>query len=154
MIYAFLITCLIFSFIERRRTNKLAIWVYAGINLLHTTLPTFDNGLVYYGGCALTDLIVITFLSLIHCRLSKILIVISLFSILINIGGFVLWLTYRPLDVYNIIMAILYGLAMLMVFIAGKGDDRSGTYRHSNNRLCSDTGSSGHTVNSRTEEKE
>lgn len=128
MIYIMMLAFIVSAFIERRRDSRRAILIYALINAAHTLLPTFENGLVYYGGSALTDLIIVTFLAwMCHGKLSRYLMGFSIASILINIGGFVLWLTYRPLDVYNIAMALLYALALLVIVSIGRYDEQRRT---------------------------
>jgi hypothetical protein len=85
---------------------------------------TLDDlgGMLYYPAAAFGDLIIITLTALLKVSIMMVrLLYISIVSIFLNVGGWVLWLYNFPPMIYDSIFMLLYIIAAVTI-IAGNGD--------------------------------
>lgn len=96
--------------------------MFAFCTAAHCLLSTGLDGWLYYLSAGFTDVVIIGLLATTH-RVSGTtggLILVSICSVVLNIYGQVLWISYLPADSYNNAFTLLYALSVLIII---RGDD-------------------------------
>lgn len=108
-----------------------ASMIFASITGLYSIPAIYipdSQGLTYYLSAAISDLLIIVIigrLSIInHCAID--LQNVSKVFIGVNFIGWLMWLTYQPPTIYNILSSILY-LSAIVTISSIKGSDNAGS---------------------------
>lgn len=111
----FYIAFSIVSLIEKRKTNKIAIYTYVVLNFLHFLFFSDLRGDTYYLTASFFDFTIFICLSAIRGQTAWILQLTSIVSLFVNLFGFIIWFLYWPPTAYNWAMLALYGVALYLI---------------------------------------
>ena len=115
MIIEWIIIAIAFLALRQDERRFPAALIFAASLLIHDRFLAELDGLLYYGSAAIFDLAVITWLANLRqtCKLTVNLLRVSLVSIVLNFGGWLMWITYQPPALYNLSYIILYSCAIV-----------------------------------------
>lgn len=135
MIFTILLIGLCLSALVQSNSARGRIaWCYAGAVALHIFIFSAYEGWLYYGSAAVLALMVIMVIALADTnrRMVKNLHLICLVSILLNFIGWVMWVTYLPPFIYNVLFMLLY-CAAIAAILREELDvgDTTGAWRYS-----------------------
>ena len=111
-----------------RRSDRVASLVFVVVNLLHEIVSYSHTAIGYYGGGALSQLLIITIIN-ITARPTKLALrlqYLCLLSIIVDFAGWIAWFSYLNHEVYNIAFYCIYVAAALNIGITGNGKYRIG----------------------------
>lgn len=115
------------------KTRKIAACCFAGFIVFHDRVLGELDGFAYYGSAALADLIVVALLHKIEPthKMALALQRLCIVSILTNLAGYLLWLSYSPPMAYDLAFVAVFAWAVWIMTrdLANVGDptgDRGG----------------------------
>lgn len=120
LIYALLVATLT----QPNAPRLFAAVTFVGVILLHELAFSSLDGLMYYGSAALLDLLIVVITSGINPVPKMVLSLqrLCLFSILLNLLGWVLWLLYLPPWPYDLAFVAVYAWALYILIRRDRAD--------------------------------
>jgi hypothetical protein len=120
MILALIILICIFSIVQSDFKNRKAACFLSMSALSLSIIADIIPGAIYFHICAICDLIVLLLIANIKTKLSLILSKSLMFSILINLFGFILWYNYQQPDLYVGAFVVYYSSILYILISRGK----------------------------------